>query len=491
MGLMRFCIFPPSRVGDDTAQQAYLSGIDRIAWPVRARTAPGELTLERMVSDSGALQMPWPVEGRGTLALTSGTLIEQPRPYLLPLELARGTVNQLRSQLAEWQVVGLQTPQAVIDKLSEAVKHLGWAAVSQDSPEVSARRAEQAIRAALHSGDLLTNAYTEQVFMARRRGGGRLPALLAADLGNTPLEDAIVRPFLQTFNSAVVPMHWRDLEATEGKFDWTLTDRQIEWCQACGLKICSGPLLRMEPYDLPDWVYLWEDDFDNLLDMITEYVETVVTRYRGRVNLWQCAARLNTSETLSLSEQERLRLAARTIELVRTLDPATPAVIAIDQPWAEYMGRRESDFPPLHFADALVRAGLDLKGIVLEINLGYVPGGTLPRTTIDLSRQLDSWSLLGLPVLVAITIPSGDSDDPLAQRRVKVTSGNWSPAAQQAWAARWLPLILAKPYVHTVIWNQLRDSQSHEFPHGGLFDAQRQPKPVLRTLAAFRQTHLK
>jgi hypothetical protein len=48
-------------------------------------------------------------------------------------------------------------------------------------------------------------------------------------------------------------------------------------------------------------------------------------------------------------------------------------------------------------------------------------------------------------------------------------------------------LALAKPAVRGVIWNQLCDSQPHDFPHGGLFDAGNQAKPALRKLASIRQ----
>ena len=41
------------------------------------------------------------------------------------------------------------------------------------------------------------------------------------------------------------------------------------------------------------------------------------------------------------------------------------------------------------------------------------------------------------------------------------------------------------------LWNQLRDSEPHDFPHGGLFDQQGRAKPVLHTLASIRRTHLK
>ena len=141
------------------------------------------------------------------------------------------------------------------------------------------------------------------------------------------------------------------------------------------------------------------------------------------------------------------------------------------------MGRREVDFPPLHFADALVRAGLELQGLVLEVNLGYGPGCTLPRRPLEFSRQLDYWSMLGLPLYVAITAPSDVGDDPLAGRRGPLPAGSWTPQSQQVWIARHVPLILAKPAVQGIIWNQFRDAVPHEFPHGGLLDEHGRAKP--------------
>ncbi len=181
---------------------------------------------------------------------------------------------------------------------------------------------------------------------------------------------------------------------------------------------------------------------------------------------------------------------ARTVELVRSLDPNTPALVSFDQPWAEYLRARESDFPPLHFADALVRSGLGLGGLVMEMNVGYCPGGTLPRHPLEFSRQLDIWSLLGLPLWLSLSAPSGDAADALAQHKEAMPSSDWSPAAQQAWIARYVPLSLAKPLVQGVLWNQLRDSQPHDFSNGGLVDHAGKSKPAVRTLAAIRHAHL-
>ena len=113
MGLMRFTVSPPDRITEETIEQAYLSGMDRIPWPVRVRREDEQLVLERAVSESANLHLPWDVAEHGRIVLSTATLSESPHPYQLPLELARGKVGQLRNQMAEWQSIGLTLPDAM------------------------------------------------------------------------------------------------------------------------------------------------------------------------------------------------------------------------------------------------------------------------------------------------------------------------------------------------------------------------------------------
>ena len=46
----------------------------------------------------------------GVLMTSTATVIERPQPYHLALELARGKVNQVRGQAADWLQGGLQVP---------------------------------------------------------------------------------------------------------------------------------------------------------------------------------------------------------------------------------------------------------------------------------------------------------------------------------------------------------------------------------------------
>jgi hypothetical protein len=47
---------------------------------------------------------------------------------------------------------------------------------------------------------------------------------------------------------------------------------------------------------------------------------------------------------------------------------------------------------------------------------------------------------------------------------------------------------MSKPIVHGLIWSQLRDSEPHDFAHGGLIGPDDQPKPALRQFVAIRRT---
>ncbi len=490
MGVMRF-ISPPDRISEQTVEQAYLSGFDRIPWQVRVRQSDGELLLERSSSDSGALHIPWPVEGYGRVTLSTATLMERAEPYHLPLELARGKIGQVRKQLAEWEMSGLTIPQPVHDKLAEALGYFAQAAVVDHREPRSARLAQEAVRLALDAANLLAASYAQQVLAARQATTQRLPTFWGADVGPSPLDTQTAERAAIAFNAANVPLVWREIECSEGTYCWDVPDQQIEWCRARRLTIGAGPLLQFDQRSLPDWLALYENDFDTLISLAAEFVKAAVRRYRGQVNLWQCAGRVNSPDVLSLSEEEKVRLAARAVELTRALDTTAPLLVGFDQPWAEYLSRREMDFPPLHIADALIRANLGLSGLMLEVNVGYYPGGTLARDPLEVGQHLDYWNLLGVPLFIGLTVPSSSDADPQARRPIRLAPGSWTPQSQETWVNRHVPLILAKPYVHGVLWNQLRDSEPHDLPHGGLFDLNRRPKPALRRIAAFRKAHLK
>ncbi|HEX4130847.1 MAG TPA: endo-1,4-beta-xylanase [Pirellulales bacterium] len=489
---MRMLVDPASRVDAAAAERAYLTGLDQIPWPTRAHLAGGQLLLERAVSDSGRLHIPFQVEHRGELMLATGTLMQRDRPYYLEVELARGKLNQVRNQLAEWLALGLVVTPSVESALRRALEEFTLAVTVPEDQATAAGRARHAIELAVEAGELLIDCYVEQASALRMKQLGRLPTLLGIHLGHRLMSPTALAQVSGAFNALVVSMLWRDVESQEGQYNWQIADGQIEWCQQHGVRALSGPLLRLDANGLPDWLSLWEGDFDSFIGFVCDYVSKVVARYRGKVALWQCAARINGSKVMSLHEEQVLQLAVRTLEVTREIDPETPTFIRFDQPWGEYLRHGEFDLSPLHFADALVRAGLQLSGIGLEINVGYVPNGSTARDRLDFSRLLDLWSCLGLPLHLMLSFPTGTQPDPKARngQMPPPHEGSWTPEGQATWIKRFVPLMFAKSYVSTITWSQLSDAETHEYAHGGLFDGTGAAKPAFMALAGLRKKYL-
>ena len=168
-------------------------------------------------------------------------------------------------------------------------------------------------------------------------------------------------------------------------------------------------------------------------------------------------------------------------------------LIRIDQPWGEYQARGQHKLSPMHFADALVRAGLGLSAINLEIGVGYSPRGTPSRDLLDFSRMIDQWSAFGLPLQVTLAFPSAGANDPRLNTDLEVERPSWSTAwteeAQADWIDLHLPLLMAKPAVAAIFWSHFSDGDKHRFPHAGLLRPDGTAKPALERIVHRRKIY--
>lgn len=495
MGLTRFLISSRDLLSAENARRVYFTGLDAIPVPSQTELSDEGVEVERDVYDSGNYHVPWQVAGYGELMLTTASLMERDEPYHLAVELARGSLNQLRNQMADWAEIGLILPEGFRKRLHESTHLFAQAATGQEDPAAAEARAQRSIVQSLELGDELAMAFVDQVFNVRKRQTPHLATWLGAALPHSLFDHHHGRQFLAAFNAAAVPLTWRYVEPSEGNYQWRQFDQQLEWCHAHQLHVVAGPILKLDATGCPDWLCLWEGDFENLVNLVTDYVETIVRHYQGRVSMWNCAARFSTGEALSLSEEECLHLAARSVEVVRRVDPATPCILSFDRPWAEYLRYGKHELAPLHVADALLRSELGLSGLGLELNLGYAPEGSVLRSPLGVNRLLDWWSGFGLPLHLTITLPSASDDDPKAELGAQVRPGKhasgWTAEEQCEWVQRLVSLAVAKPAVAAVYWNQWRDDERHDFPHGGLYDREGKEKPALTFLRRFRRRHLR
>src|SRR5205085_12613019 len=242
MGLLRFVVTAASQLPDDVASRAYFAGLDDIPWTARVAYGDGELTLRRTATDSGTFHVPWRVPGFGEPTLSTCTLIERERPYHLDVELARGTLNRLRSHVSDWQLEGWSVPPHIEKALATAQRHLALAATSPDDLQLASEHAELTIQTSLDAMLTLRPFFAELATSVRRKHDTQPTALLAVELPDKPLAGALAL-VPGVFNTAVVTMPWREIEHRGGARNWDRIDDQISWAENAGLRICSGPLL--------------------------------------------------------------------------------------------------------------------------------------------------------------------------------------------------------------------------------------------------------
>jgi hypothetical protein len=492
MGVLKFQVTSPdlaSRLPD--LRKAYVTGLDRTPSRLSIEFRQGLMFCHRESGESGRFFVPWPVPGHGTPIVGTATLAERRDPYNLAVELARGKLNDVRNLLADWCQMGLLPPPELEQVLGDAQSSFVRAALASDQPAESHAAAQDCLSATWTAGDLLVESYTAQVLQTRLSTGSKLPTYLGSVLEGDPKAAPWSNDWTTAFNSARVAVPWKALAPSEGQYHWDDFDTQLAWCRKNQVPVQAGPLVDFRPGALPDWIWLWEGDFETILGLVVDLVRSAVHRYRGRVPIWHLVHRPASVDVLGLSEEEQIRLTARAIQVARQADPAAQFTIGMERPWAEWMGSSPFQLGPLHLADYLVRADLGLGGISLEVAPGYSPPGSHLRDLFDFSRLLDLYALLNLPLHVWLAFPSSTAPDPQADASVRVETAQWpSPPderVQASWAAKWLALAVAKPFVRSVSWAQTSDAYPHVFPHGGLFRGDGSPKPLHTWLQEFRR----
>lgn len=536
MGDLRFTV--PAALDFDRRiwETAYITGIEGIPWHCQSHFDGKQFSIRREIDESGKLNILWPTRQFGNICLSTTSLRVSETPYNLPVELARGTVCRLRNQTAEWQRVGLRLPDKFFPLSEDALYQLLRGLTSESNSDKQLEHAQQSVELAIEAAMLLCNTFAAQSLEARRQSEGRLSTLLGVELlpalSLAPYQDALHK----SFNLMCIPASFGWVESASGKPNYEPFDQQIDWAQRANKKICVGPLVNFRPQGLPQWMVLLDEGFESILQSACEFAQATVERYRGRVHIWNAAAGLNVPNEMDWSDEQVLRMAVSLIETVRRADDRSPVLLTIDQPWSEYLRDEADGISPLHFADALIRADLGLSGLALDFNMDTWPGGSFPRDPIEINRLVDRWSLLGLPLMVILNSPTdgqpagADSSSALqgsqpsqgepSRSVAKAASGGFSSGEEEdggddptrdtverlvlaaervsAWRTTGessgivapeciLRLLLSKPSVHAVIWNNMvvTDGSSR-----GLWDETGKAKPLLSSMASLRKVLL-
>jgi hypothetical protein len=233
--------------------------------------------------------------------------------------------------------------------------------------------------------------------------------------------------------------------------------------------------------NLPDWIYLWEQDYDHVHQCISQHIKGVLKKFGGLVHAWEVIDAVHCENSFHFSLEQLMDLTRMAAMLVKQQAPRAAAIIGITLPWGEYYARDARTIPPMLYADMVVQSGINFDAFGLDMRFGRDEKGLYVRDLMQISTMIDRFGNLGKPLHVTASgIPSGGEPPAGGTWR-----GPWTEETQAAWLREFCRVALSKPFVETVTWRNLADEPGS--PLDGALRTDLTPKPAYEQLAAIRR----
>lgn len=533
-GLRNAYMVGPDGIGIGTE---VTQGDDGVIWCDPAERASAGLSLQVPLRDIEQLkaseegQVPLPK--LGDLSLRTCLLPARERPYLLSLELARHRIMFFLNKLEDWALFDLPADDLIMQQFEQARLTFTRALVAEGSgggvgpsgghTAEADRLAWRALVLAIDAGEQLAvrdaardmpprldgSGYAEAVEAYVHASGDRPPAnvpiivqnSLGVTLPGRPVIGCSVSPArsseaLQRFVASScdflhLPMRWIDMEPQEGAYSFANTDRWIEWAvRKAKLPVFAGPVIDFRTEDAPDWIYIWENDYETLRELVYEHVKSIVTRYRRTVSRWTVASGLHVNSNFRMSYEQILDLTRLCVLLVKKLQPSAKVQIEIDEIWGEHYAVSRQSIPPVLYADTVCQAGIPVDAFAVRLTMGMPRRGCAARDLMEISSILDRYAALERPIMVtACGVPSATRTVPESKDFAEpgYWRAPWSEQMQSAWLANVASVVLAKPFVHGMCWAELADAPGAEAGLGLVKDTAA-AKPAMERFAGIRRS---
>jgi len=476
---------------------AYLVGSDDVALRAEISFKKGRITCKKRAAGPAGLAILWPMAGGRRIMLETARLMERDQPYILQIELVRGRLTRISQKLEEWGFYESQEGDEFLRRF-EQCRDLLIQALQADPPVQAAAVADRALPQCVALSEDLSRHHAD-VLLDRRRessGFGRRVLGCAVDLEHT--DEAYRKRLAGAFDYVTIPCTWRLVEPAEQKFNWKPIDAWVEWFAKKHIPMKGSPLLSFGERNVPDWLYIWEHDFETLRDLAHEHVKRVVSRYTQYVSSWDVASGLHAENGLSFTFEQLMELTRMSAAVAKQIAPRCTAIIDLIAPWGEYYARNPRTIPPMLYAEMIVQSGVNFDAFGLQFLFGLGVDGMYVRDMFQISALLDRFSGVGKPLHVtAVQAPSDvtpERDDAWGGEKDPRDGGawndDWSETVQAEWLQAFYEIALSKPFVESVSWSSLADGPGRIIPHGGLLRRDLVPKPAFDRILKLRSEGL-
>ena len=493
--MLRFDVYRNGKPMEQIALRgAYVFGQDYI--PVRAdlTAVSGQITCMKHAPGACGVALLKEADKAGSYLLPTTRLPERPEPYNLNVELARSQVMRIAQKQEDWGLFDYAGAERLNEEFTGIRKEFTDSLKATD-PAKAATIADRTLSHGITLGEKIALFHAD-VFLSRRKltpisdGGAYFGC--TADLAAPA--SGYHKLLRESFDFVSIPTPWKQFEPKERQYEHAAIDTWMNWSDKAGKSIHAGPLLSFDPMHLPDWLYIWENDFDTLRDLIYEHVQQIVQRYSRQVQVWNVVSGIHAHNSFNLNFEQLMELTRMACLLVKKLAPRSQVMIELTLPWGEYYSRNQRTIPPLLYADMAVQSGIKFDAFGLQVFMGVPADGYYVRDLMQISAMLDEFVSLGKPLHVTacqvpsdVAPPAADGDEP---GQSILDAGQWHAPWSQRLQAEWLQafcrISLSKPFVETICWRDLADHQPYQVPHGGLCRDTMEPKLAYRELRNFR-----
>lgn len=432
--------------------------------------------------ETAGLSLLWPIEGFGKVLLPTTCLPERERPYNLNVEIARAKLMQIVNKREDW--LFFNNVEGLTD-ISERAQDLFIQAIQNISmPSEASKLADESLKKAIVLSEKLAIKQAESLFQARSKSHGFGRGCFGCRIDPMEIDNPVyVEKLLELFGSATIPISWAQIESRKGSFDFSTIDSCIDALGRKKLTLSAGPLLCFSKEYLPKWLLRSGVGFEKIRETAYRFITEVVARYSGVIRAWCAISGLNVFNHFGFRFEQILEMTRAANMAVKQASDRALKIIEVSNPWGEYYTTTPNSIPPLVYMDMVVQSGINFDAFGLQMRFGKNQSDMHIRDMMQISAILDSFAPVAKPLYITnLEVPSQNSSGLYDGKVAGIWREGWNQKRQGQWIEQFHKIALSKPFVNSVSYANLIDTDDSTIAHSGMMTNKLEPKESFRTL---------
>jgi hypothetical protein len=481
---VKFQVFKNGKIVDKFVLcGAYLFGGDGIGIR-RAQIAfnNGFIECKRSNLETAGLALLWPIEGFGKVLLPTTCLPERERAYNLNVEIARAKLMQIVNKREDW--LFFNDMEGLGDICREGQDLFIRAIQNISDSSLSSKLADESLKKAIVFSEELAIKQAESLFETRGRSHGFGRGCFGCRVDPMEIDNPIyIEKLQELFGSVTIPINWAQIESHKGSYDFSTIDACVDVLGSKKFTLSAGPLLCFKKEYLPKWLLRSGAGFEKIRETAYRFISQVVSRYSGIIRAWCAISGLNVFNHFGFRFEQILEMTRAANMAVKQESDRAMKIIEISNPWGEYYTTIPNSIPPLVYMDMVVQSGINFDAFGLHVRFGKNKPGMHVRDMMQISAILDSFAPIAKPLYVTdVEVPSRNGRSSQDGKVAGVWHEEWNQSRQGQWIEQFYKIALSKPFVSSVTYSKLTDTEDSVIADSGLLTAQLEPKESYRML---------